>query len=35
VQVDVHVSVLKNEDPRIVGSQVGRGVKDALAGVNL
>jgi hypothetical protein len=35
VQVDVHVSVLKNEDPRIVGNQVGRGVKEALAGVTL
>lgn len=35
VQVNVAVSVLKNEDPQIVGNQVGRGVKDALAGVKL
>lgn len=35
VKVDVHVSVLKNEDPAIVGQQVGRGVRNALAGVSL
>lgn len=35
VQVDVHVSVVKSEDPQIVGNMVGRGVRDALSGVKL
>lgn len=37
VQVDVHVTVLKNEEPEVVANIVGRGVNDALAraGVNL
>lgn len=35
VTVNVSVSVLKNENPEVVGNQVGRGVTRALAGVNL
>ena len=35
VNVNVEVTTVQNEDPRVLGNIVGRGVKDALVGVKL